>query len=83
MATIEDLNNAKKAYDVAWSQAVQYSDEALQALNHVRQTPARGLDDIYMEKAKRALAASDNWRKSAALAQKVMGEVMTRIHQQD
>ena len=72
--TKQDLANAKKAFDYAWSEATKYADEALEAMELADSIPARETSDIFVQKAKRALFAHDNWSKSARLASKVMEE---------
>lgn len=74
MPATEDIENAKKAYDHAWAEATKYANEALEALKMHEQLSARDTGDLYIEKAKRALTAYDNWTRSAELARKVLDE---------
>lgn len=74
MVSKNDLENAKKAFDFAWAQAEKYADEAMEALRMAEQVQARDTSDMFVEKAKRAMVAHDNWLKSTRLATKVMDE---------
>ena len=77
--TKKDLDNAKKAYDHAWSEAEKYANEALEAIKTAESIPARDTSDMFVEKAKRAMRAYENWRKSAQLAAKVMDEYYDQV----
>lgn len=74
MMSKQDLVNAKKAFDHAWDEATKYADEAIEAMKMADQVQARDMSDMFVEKAKRALLAHDNWSRAARLASKVMDE---------
>jgi len=80
--TKKDLDNAKEAYDHAWSEAEKYGNEALEAMKMAESIPARDTSDMFVEKAKRAMRAYENWRKSAQLAAKVMDEYYDQVRPQ-
>ena len=79
MKKIEDLNRAKDAHDYAWQQATSYANEAYDALEKHRQIAARDTDSIFMQKAKRALVAYDNWVQATNVSRKVMDEYFAQI----
>lgn len=74
MMTKQDLVNAKRAFDHAWAEAEKYGEEAQKAFDMHDETMGRDTGEIYIEKAKRAMQAHDNWMRSAQGASKVMNE---------
>lgn len=77
----KELENAKKAYDVAWEEAAKYGDEALEALRMADLVQARDSHDLFVQKAKRAMVAYQNWMGAAALAAKVMDEYYSKARE--
>lgn len=72
MITKQDVAQAKKTFDSAWKKVVQYSEETQQAFDMAEKIPARDTNDMYVEKAKDALKAMDEWSKLARQASQVL-----------
>ena len=77
--TQKDLENAKYAYDYARTEAEKYGQEAFDALKMADIVEGGETKDLFMEKAKRALIAYENWKNSESLARKAMDEFFLGI----
>jgi hypothetical protein len=78
MSVPKEIENAKKAYDNAWAEATKYGDEALEALRMADLVQARDAHELFVQKAKRAMIAYQNWTSAASLAAKVMDEYYSK-----
>lgn len=72
-----DLETVRQTYERAWAEAKKYGDEALSALQKANAVSSREAHNLFTEKAKRAMTASENWRKSAQIAINVMEEIQS------
>ncbi len=79
MANDADFENARQAYEHAWGEARSYGDEALDALQKADMVSSPEARDLFKRKAERALIASENWRRAAELAVKVMQEIASGV----
>jgi hypothetical protein len=74
-----DFDNARAAYERAWAEAKRHGDDALEALQKADLVTSADARELFQAAADRALAASENWRKAAELAQEVMQEIAAGI----
>ena len=65
-----NVQEAKKAYDRSWDDAVKAGSEALEALRMSDLIQARDADQAFQEKLQDALQAHERWRRCADDASK-------------
>lgn len=78
MAEKTNLDNARAAYQRAVEEAQKYGDEATEAFQKAELYDSSESRELFHKKAKRALVAYENWRKSAELALEVLSEIESR-----
>ena len=71
------LKNAIAVYESAGEKSKKYGDEALKALKTAEKITSVENKKLFQRKAKRALDASENWRKSAELARNIIEEIQS------
>lgn len=74
LMTKQDLANAKNAFDHAWAKAEKHGEEAKKDFDIDDEIMSRDTGDMYIEKAKRAMQADDNWMQAAQRASMIMNE---------
>ena len=72
MITKQDVAQAKNNFDGAWKKVVQCSEEAQKAFDMAEKIPARDTSDMYVEKAKEAMKAMDEWSKLARHSSQIL-----------
>lgn len=75
MKAAEDLQRVQDAYKRAWEEAKRYGDEAIEAFEMADIVSSGSARKVFLDKAKRALVASENYRKAADLCAKVIDEI--------
>lgn len=75
MPTAQDLENARAALATALGEVQRYGQEALDALRVGDLVGSPSSQRLFKEKAKRAMLASDNWRRAADVALSVIAEI--------
>ena len=73
-----DLARARAAYENAIAEAQKYGNEAMEALQKSDLVSSEESRALFRKKAKRAIVAYENWRKSAELALSVIAEIEGR-----
>lgn len=72
MITKQQVAGAKKAFDLAWEEAVACTDEVQDAIDRADQLQGSAAAETFRKKAARALKAHDNWCEAARHASETL-----------
>jgi hypothetical protein len=75
-----DLKRAADAYAKAWADARKHGDDAVDALKMVEKASSEMAKKAFAERAERAIAASESYRRAAEICLKVMDNKDRRLH---
>lgn len=79
MASNEDLEKLKSAYDSAWAEAQKFGAEAMRAYLMLGWFSDPETKKTFEKMAERALLAQENWNRAAQLAAKAIADYYSQF----